>query len=116
MHSRLEQISHGTRSQWATHKLLLLVRHQLGHLVLAGSQLLLVVHKVAHNELALAGMQLKLLGNLLEERHVEQAVVGVLLDELRRAGHDHVGDLLVVGQPVISHDPVREVMINIISL
>jgi len=92
----------------ATHKLLLLVRHQLGHLVLAGGQLLLVVDKVTHNELALAGMELELLGHLLEEGHVEEAVVAILLDELRGAGHDHVGDLLVVGQPVIGHDPAKK--------
>lgn len=66
-----------------TYKLLLLVGHQLSHLVLARRQLLLVVDKVTHDELTLTGVQLELLGDLLEERHIEQAIVGVLLDELR---------------------------------
>lgn len=85
----------------STYKLLLLVGHQLGHLVLARRQLLLVVDKVTHDELALTGVQLELLGDLLEERHIEEAIVGVLLDELRRARHNHVRYFLIIGQPVV---------------
>lgn len=84
-----------------TYKLLLLVGHQLGHLVLARRQLLFVVDKVTHDELALTGVQLELLGDLFEERHIEEAIVGVLLDELRRARHNHVRYFLIIGQPVV---------------
>lgn len=65
-----------------TYKLLLLVGHQLSHLVLARRQLFLIVDKVTHDELTLTGVQLELLGDLLEKRHIEEAIVGVLLDEL----------------------------------
>lgn len=85
----------------STYKLLLLVGHQLCHLVLARRQLFLVVDKVTHDKLALTGMQLELLGDLLEERHIEEAIVGVLLDELRRARHNHVRNFLIIGQPVV---------------
>lgn len=47
-----------------TYKLLLFVSHQLGDLVLAGRQLLLVVSEIAHDKLLFASVQLEFLHNL----------------------------------------------------
>ena len=68
--------------QWS--KLLLLVRDELGELVLARLQLVRVVDEVAHHELVLARLVPVLVDHALEQRHRHQRVLRVLEDDLRR--------------------------------
>ena len=63
-------------------ELLLLVRDQLGELVLAGLELVGVVDKVPDHELVLARLVPVLVDHPLEERHSDQRVLGVLKDDL----------------------------------
>ena len=65
-------------------KLLLLVRDQLGELVLPGLQLVGVVDKVSDHKLVLARLVPVLVDDPVEERHRHQSVLGVLKDDLRR--------------------------------
>lgn len=98
-------------------ELLLLVRLQLHDLVLAGGQLLLVVGELAHKELLLAGVQLELVSDLLEQRHRVQAELSVGGDHLGGPGHDHVRQLLVVRLPILLGGPGENTkyFVNLIS-
>lgn len=88
-----------------TYKLLLLVRHQLGDFVLAGSQFFLVISELTNDELLFTSMELELLNNFLEQRDVVKPEVLIFCDKLRRAWDNHVSKFLVANIPIIGKCP-----------